>query len=62
MTIAPASLIEGHWCTYILLLFVIGFDPSKVYALLYGTLMYGDISICLYLGYRIRAYVGSIRK
>ena len=52
-----ASLIEGYWCIWILLLFVIGFNPSNVYLIFYGTMTYGDISICSYLGYWIGAYV-----
>ena len=52
-----ASLVEGHWRTCILLLSVVGFNPSNFYALLYGAPTYGDVSISLYSGYRIRAYV-----
>ena len=36
---------------------MIGFDPSNVYALLYGTQKYGDILIFPYMGYCIEAYV-----
>ena len=54
---ALASLIEGHWCTDILLLLVIGFNPSIFYVLLHIALAYGDIYISPYLAYRIRAYV-----
>ena len=50
LPVAIASLIEGHWRTYILSLFVIRFNPSKVYALLYGDPTYGDIYIFLYFG------------
>ena len=49
--VALASLIEGHWCIDILLLFVIVFNPYNVYSLLYGAPTYGDISISPYLGY-----------
>ena len=57
MSVALVSLFEGHWRTYILLLLFIGFNPSNVYALLYGAPEYGDISIITYLGYWIRDYV-----
>ena len=36
LTAALAYLIEGHWRTDILLLSVIDFNPSNVYALLHG--------------------------
>ena len=45
LPIVLTYLIEGHGCTYILLLFVIGFNPSNVYALLYGDPTYDGISI-----------------
>ena len=57
LPVAPDSLIEGHWRICILLLFVIEFNPSNVYALLYGAPEYCEIYICPYLGYRIGAYV-----
>ena len=55
MYVVMAPLDEGYWRIYILLLFVIGFNPSISYALLYGALTYFDISICTYLGYWIGA-------
>ena len=57
MPVAIASLIEGHRRTENLLLLVRGFNPSCFYAILYGALMYGEISMSPYLGYRIMAYV-----
>ena len=57
LPVALASLIEVNWCTYIPLLFVIGFNTSNVYAILYGALTYGDISICPYLGNQIKSYI-----
>ena len=36
-------LIEVHWSIFILLLFAILFNPSNVYALLYGAPTHGDI-------------------
>ena len=57
LPVVLASLIEGHCRTYILLLFVIGFNPSNIYVLLYSAPTYGDISTCRYLGYWIRACV-----
>ena len=54
-----ASLIEGHWLIFILILFVIGFNPYNVYALLYGTPTYGEIYIFTHLGYWIGALYGS---
>ena len=55
--IALASLIECHWINCIWLLFVIGFNPFNVYALLYGAPAYCNFSISPYLGYRIRGFV-----
>ena len=52
---ALSYLLEGSWCIFILLLFVIGFNPYHVYALLYSIPTYGDISICSYLG----CWIGS---
>ena len=57
MNIGLASLIEGHWSTEIILLFVVRFNPSFFYALLYVDPRYGDIFIITYLGYQIKAYV-----
>ena len=57
MPVALASLIEGNWRTLFVLLFVRGFNPYNVYALVYGTLTCGEISIIPYLVNRIRAYV-----
>ena len=57
MPVVPASLIEGIWHTYILLLLVIVLNPYHFYALFCGALTYCDIYICLYLVYRIRAYI-----
>ena len=45
MHVALVSLIVGHWWIYIFF-FVIGFNPYNFYALLYGTPIYFDISIC----------------
>ena len=59
MCIVVASLIEVHWRICILLLFVIGFNPYNVYALLYVTQTYGEIYICTYLGYWVGALYGS---
>ena len=47
ITVALASLIEGHWRTYILLLFLIGFNPSNVYALFYGSLCMVEFHLSL---------------
>ena len=58
MPVALASLIEGHWRIFILLLFMIEFNPSNIYALFYGALTYSDIPIFPQLGYCIRAYIG----
>ena len=55
--VAFAYLIGGHCLNYISFLFVIYFNPSNLFALLYSALTYVEISICPYLGYRIRAYV-----
>ena len=44
----------------ILLLFMIGFNPSTIYALLHGTHTYGNSSICQYLGYWIRDFVSIL--
>ena len=57
LRIALASLIEGHWRIFILWLFVIGFNLSNVYVFLYAAPTYCDVSIGLYVCYRIRAYV-----
>ena len=38
-------------------IFVIGFNTSNVDVLLYSVLAYGNISICIYLGYWVGAYV-----
>ena len=57
LRIALDSLIKGHWCICIFGLFVIGFNPSNVYALLYGGPTYCDVSISPYLGYWVIAYV-----
>ena len=57
MSIALASLIEGNWRIFILLLFVIGFNPYNIYTIFYYAPMHGDISICTYLGYWVGAYV-----
>ena len=46
MPVALASLIEVHWHIFILLWYVIGFNPSNVYTLLYGAPTYDDIYIC----------------
>ena len=51
LPVALVSLIEGHWR-----MFVIGFNPYNVYELFYSNLVYCDVSISLYLGYRIRLY------
>ena len=45
MPVALASLIGGHWRTYILLLSEIGFNLSYVYALLYSAPAYEEIPI-----------------
>ena len=57
MRIALASLIEGTDAISILLLFVIGFNPSTIYTLLHGAQTYGNSSIFQYLGYWIRDLV-----
>ena len=54
--IAIDSLIEGYWCT-ILLFFVIGFNPSDIYAHLYGDLTYGNSSIFPNIGMQVGAFV-----
>ena len=54
MPVALASLIEGNWRTLFVLLFVRGFNPYNVYALVYGTLTCGEISIIPYLVYWIK--------
>ena len=54
MPVALAYPIGGHWHICILLLFVIGFNPYNVYALLYGAPEYGENSICTYLGRGLR--------
>ena len=51
MSIALASLIEGHWRTFNLWLFVIGFNPYNFYMLLYIAPAYCNISIFPHLGY-----------
>ena len=43
--VSLTSLIEGHWCIFILLLFGIGFNLSNVYAILCVPPTYGYISI-----------------
>ena len=57
LPVALAPLIEIHCHTYILLLFIIGFNPYTFYFLFYDTPKYVDISICPYLFNRIWAYV-----
>ena len=51
-----SSLIECYQRTIYLLLFVIGFNTSNIYALLYDAPTCGDSSICPYLGYWSRAF------
>ena len=41
----------------ILLLFVIGFNPYNIHAILHGAPVYGNISIYPYIGYLIRSFV-----
>ena len=53
MSTALASLIEGHWCIWILLFLVKVFIPSNFYALLYSAPTYVKIYIFPYLGYWI---------
>ena len=53
-----ASLIEVHWRIFILLLFVILFNPYNVYALLYCAPTYGGIYIFPHLVYWTRALYG----
>ena len=50
------SLIEGYWRIFILLLFMIEFNPSDIYALFYVALKYSDTPIFPHLGYCIRSY------
>ena len=57
MSVAFSSLIESHWRIFIILSFVIGFNPYNVYVVLYSALTYGDTAICPYLGYWIGAHV-----
>ena len=54
---ALASLIESHWRIYILLIFLIRFNISIIYAILYGYPTYGDNYIFPYLDYWIGDYV-----
>ena len=50
MRIALAYRIEGCWIMCTLLLFIIGFNPSNVYALLYSFLTYDKSTIFSTLG------------
>ena len=54
-----AHLIEGYQHTSYLLLFVIGFNPFNIYALLHIALAYGNSYVCPQLGYWIRTFEKS---
>ena len=57
MKTAFVSIIEGCWRIFILLLFMIEFNPSNIYAPCYDALTYSDIRICPRMGYFIRVYI-----